>query len=62
MSKKQACKSCKLFYEGEECPNCKARQPVQNWKGRIFLIDAKNSDIAKKIGSDKDGEYAIKVN
>lgn len=61
MSKKKACKRCKLFFEGDECPNCKTTQAVTNWKGRIFIIDSKNSDIAKKIGVETDGEYAIKV-
>ena len=61
MSKKKACKSCKIFYEGQECPICKTSQAVTNWKGRINIIDSKESTIAKKIGIDKDGEYAIKV-
>jgi len=61
MSKKKACKRCKFFFEEEECPNCKTTQTVTNWKGRIFILDGKNSDIAKKIGVEKEGEYAIKV-
>jgi len=62
MSKKHACKLCKALYEGSECPLCKAKQPIQGWKGRINIIDAKQSDIAKKIGAEHDAEYAIKVN
>jgi len=61
MSKKKACKRCKLFFEGEECPTCKTSQAVTNWKGRINIINSKESDIAKKIGAEADGEYAIKV-
>ena len=61
MSKKKACKRCKYFFEGDECPICKTTQSVTNWKGRIHIVDAKSSGIAKKIGVDKDGEYAIKV-
>jgi len=61
MSKKKACKRCKYFYEGDECPLCKTTQSVTNWKGRINVIDAKQSGIAKKIGAEADGEYAIKV-
>ncbi len=61
MSKKKACKRCKYFFEGEECPQCKTTQFVTNWKGRIYIIDSKNSSIAKKIGVEVDGEYAIKV-
>jgi len=59
--KKQACKNCKFFHEEEECPKCKSTQTVTNWKGRIYILDEKNSDIAKKIEAEE-GEYAIKVN
>ena len=61
MSKKKACKKCKLIFEGEECPTCKSTQTIQNWKGRIYILDSKNSGIAKKTGAEVDGEYAIKV-
>jgi len=61
MTKKKACKRCKMFIEGDECPTCKTSQFVTNWKGRISITDEKNSDIAKKIGAEKEGEYAIKV-
>ncbi|HLC32424.1 MAG TPA: transcription elongation factor subunit Spt4 [Candidatus Nanoarchaeia archaeon] len=61
MTKKHACKRCKFLYDGEECPNCKGAQPVVNWKGRISILDNKNSDIAKRIGAETEGEYAIKV-
>ncbi|MBI4146375.1 DNA-directed RNA polymerase subunit E'' [Candidatus Woesearchaeota archaeon] len=61
MSKKNACKKCKYLYDGHECPLCKSAQPVPNWKGRVFVVDQKNSGIAKKIGAEQEGEYAIKV-
>lgn len=59
--KKKACKKCKIFVEGNECSICKGNQFVQNWKGRIYISDASRSDIAKKIGVEQKGEYAIKV-
>lgn len=59
--KKKACKSCKIFVEGDECPVCKGSQFVTNWKGRLYIIDANKSVIAKKIGAKVKGEYAIKV-
>ncbi|RJQ21864.1 DNA-directed RNA polymerase subunit E'' [Candidatus Woesearchaeota archaeon] len=62
MSKKNACKKCKYLYDGQECPACKSAQPVQNWKGRVAVLDLDNSGIAKKIGAEQGGEYAIKVN
>lgn len=59
--KKKACKKCKILVEGEECPLCKGNQFVTNWKGRIHIIDANKSEIAKKIDIKSKGEYAIKV-
>ncbi len=60
--KKKACKNCKMFVEGDECPVCKTAQFATNWKGRLYILDANKSEIAKKIGSEVKGEYAIKVN
>lgn len=61
MSKKKACKSCKMFVEESECPVCKSTQFALNWKGRLTILNVKQSEIAKKIGVTQDGEYAIKV-
>ncbi|MBI4144303.1 DNA-directed RNA polymerase subunit E'' [Candidatus Woesearchaeota archaeon] len=59
--KRKVCKSCKIFYEEEHCPVCKTDQQANSWKGRIHILNAKESDIAKKIRITKDGEYAIKI-
>ncbi len=59
--KKKVCKRCKLFVEGDTCPICKESSFVTTWQGRINIIDAQKSEIAKKAGYEKDGEYAIKV-
>lgn len=59
--KKKICKKCKLFVEGTECPICKGNQFMTNWKGRIAVLDAEKSQIAKKIGLKVKGEYAIKA-
>jgi DNA-directed RNA polymerase subunit E" len=59
--KKKACKNCKLFVEGDECPSCKGTQFITNWKGRLYVLDANKSEIAKKIEAKVKGEYAIKV-
>ncbi|MFC1730497.1 transcription elongation factor subunit Spt4 [candidate division KSB1 bacterium] len=61
MSKKKVCKKCKLFYDGSVCPACKDNQTATSWKGRIAVMDADKSAIAKKIGIDVKGEYAIKI-
>jgi len=58
---KKACKKCKIFVEGNECPICKGSDFVTNWKGRIYIIDEQKSAIAKKVGLPVKGEYAIKI-
>jgi RNA polymerase subunit RPABC4/transcription elongation factor Spt4 len=62
MKKDKACKSCKLFVEGNVCPVCKKNIFSSNWQGKIYMLDTKNSRIANEIGIKEKGEYAIKVN
>lgn len=59
--KKKVCKKCKLFVEGSECPVCKGNQFSTTWQGRLNILDANKSVIAKKIDVNIKGEYAIKV-
>ena len=61
MSKKKVCKNCKLFVEGNECPICHGTQFSNNWQGRLNILDASKSNIAKKINVTVKGEYAIKI-
>ena len=61
MKKDKVCKSCKLFVEGNVCPVCKKNLFSSNWQGKIYMLDIKNSKIAKEIGMQEKGDYAIKV-
>ena len=58
---KKACKSCRLFVEGSQCPICKNSNFTETWKGRIAIMDQVKSEIAKKLGITHKGEYAIKA-
>ena len=58
---RKICKNCKLFVTTEACPICKGTEFSDNFKGRITIIDAENSEIAKKLSIKHKGEYAIKV-
>ena len=31
------------------------------WQGRVYILDKDNSVIGKKMGIEKEGEYAIKT-
>ncbi|HIH25372.1 DNA-directed RNA polymerase subunit E'' [Candidatus Woesearchaeota archaeon] len=61
MVKKKACKKCKIFVKGNECPICKGTDFTTSWKGRIVVMDADKSEIAKKLDIKMKGEYVIKV-
>ena len=59
--KKKVCKQCQLFVDGTSCPICKKSQFTTNWQGRVYVIDPKNSTIAKTMGLEAKGEYTIKA-
>jgi len=61
MTRKKACKKCKIFVKGNECQICKGTDFTTSWKGRIIILDAEKSEIAKKLGINLKGEYAIKI-
>jgi DNA-directed RNA polymerase subunit E" len=61
MSKTKVCKKCKLFVEADLCPICKKDSFTTSFQGRIAFINTKESRIAKELGVDAPGEYAIKV-
>ena len=58
---RKVCKKCKIFVRENECPVCHGNQFSDNWQGRINIIDANKSEIAKELGMTVKGEYVIKV-
>lgn len=58
---KKVCKKCRIFVTGNECPICKGTDFSENFKGRLYIIDANKSEIAKKLDIKVKGEYAIKI-
>ncbi|MBT3691188.1 DNA-directed RNA polymerase subunit E'' [Candidatus Woesearchaeota archaeon] len=58
---KKACKTCKILVEGNKCPLCQGNQFSESLKGKIIVLNAEKSEIAKKIGIKIKGEYAIKI-
>jgi RNA polymerase subunit RPABC4/transcription elongation factor Spt4 len=61
MGKRQACRSCKIFTDEDTCPICKRKSFATVVQGRIQFLNVEKSTIAKKMGVEKEGEYAIKV-
>ena len=61
MAKKEACRKCKYFYDGDTCPVCASSSKTSTWQGRLYIVDVAKSMIAEKISVKMKGEYAIKV-
>jgi len=59
--KRKVCRKCRIFVKGEQCPVCKGSNFSESWNGRINILNAEKSEIAKKINLNSNGEYAIKV-
>jgi|TARA_B100001971_G_C17833409_1_gene354926 RNA polymerase subunit RPABC4/transcription elongation factor Spt4 len=65
---KKVCKKCKAFVEGKvctindpDCPAVKHNQYATSFQGRVIILDANKSEIAKKVEINIKGEYAIKI-
>ncbi len=64
MVKKVALKGSKelLLETAAKQQGLSSNEFVQNWRGRVIILNAEESAVAEKMGFDKNGEYAIKVN
>jgi len=54
------CKTCKRLVLGDKCPACQTESLTETWKGRVIIIDAKSSEIAKKMKLGTEGEFALR--
>ena len=61
MVKQKGCKICKTIYEGEKCTHCDSKEGTEGFKGRIVVVDAEKSEIAKELNIKEKGNFAIKV-
>jgi len=57
----KACKNCHLIFdEGEQCEKCHG-QLSKEWQGYVVVVKCEESEIAKKLGVQANGRYALKV-
>ncbi|PIN74106.1 DNA-directed RNA polymerase subunit E'' [Candidatus Woesearchaeota archaeon CG10_big_fil_rev_8_21_14_0_10_45_16] len=59
MARRLVNKRTKKFIESKDEAGSDA--VTDNWKGRIYITDPKESMIAKELNIEESGEYAIKV-
>ena len=58
---RKVCKKCRIFVEGQKCPLCGGEQLTESWKGRVYVFNPEESEIAKNMKVTKKGIYAIKT-
>jgi len=58
---RKVCRKCRIFVNGEVCPICGGNDFSTTWAGIAVIVDPKNSEVAKKMGINVPGKYALKV-
>lgn len=63
MPTKLVCRECYRVLEADEeiCPVCGSESLSDDWAGYVVIIDPEESEIAEKMGVDREGKYALKV-
>ena len=56
----RACKMCRVISEEDKCHIC-GEKTSREWQGYLIMVDHQRSEIAKKVGIEADGKYALKV-
>ena len=61
MATEKACKNCRTIFEGHQCPKCNSTETSDNFKGKVHILKAEESEIAKNLNVKDKGSYAIKL-
>ncbi len=61
MSKDKVCSTCRIFVKGSECPICNNSNFTSNYKGVMYILDPKRSNVAKELNLNMKGKYAIRT-
>lgn len=62
MVKEKACRACrKVVLEEKECPSCGSTSFTTFWRGYVVIVDPEKSEIAKKMGINSPGKYALQL-
>jgi len=56
----KACKTCSAITEEDKCPLC-GGETSKEWQGYVVIIDHTKSEIAKRMGINVNGKFALKV-
>ncbi len=57
-----ACKHCRFVnVDTEVCTNCGSTELTKEWYGYVIIVNPGKSEIAKRLGIDRPGKYALQV-
>jgi DNA-directed RNA polymerase subunit E" len=56
----KACKNCKTITDQNKCPRC-GGEVSREWQGYLLVMDPEKSEIARKMGINAPGRYALRV-
>ena len=64
MAKKQlACRECERINvpDAQTCEGCGSASLTEDWAGYVIIAHPEESAIAREMGVDRPGKYALKV-
>ncbi len=56
----RACKNCSAVTEDAECNIC-GSPTSREWQGYIIIVDHTKSEIARRMGIETNGKFALRV-
>ena len=60
MKIERACKQCSMITEEDTCSVC-GSPTSREWQGYVIIIDHTKSEIAKRMGINVNGKFALRV-
>ncbi|MFH0962116.1 MAG: transcription elongation factor subunit Spt4 [archaeon] len=63
MVQEKVCRNCRIVVSarGTACPLCGGNDFTTTWAGMAIIYDPANSQIAKEMGVEVKGEFALRV-
>ncbi len=57
----KACKQCRSLFEGSKCTACGSSESSDSFKGKVYIIQPEQSEIAKNLKLLIKGFFAIRL-
>lgn len=61
MATEKACRNCRRLVVGDACAACGSTDLTRSWEGYIMVENPEGSEVAKAIGANTSGKYALKL-